>query len=155
MGEYGKFKTSMVSFPTKTGKLVIGFTYRSTNSGSCRDRRNSHLCILRVTKIVDYTNPYPALLWIDWTIDKQIIINFKKRILTFEDEEQTVVAPLDPLECQRYVKKVHSEGKGRYLDHIYNITFAMDDYVNPMTDVNISWKSVSFLTLDSREALKN
>ena len=37
--------------------------------------------------IVDDTNPYPTLLGIDWAIDNQTIINFKKRILSFEDEE--------------------------------------------------------------------
>ena len=31
--------------------------------------------------IVDDTNPYPTLLGIDWAIDNQNIINFKKRIL--------------------------------------------------------------------------
>ena len=31
-----------------------------------------------VINIVDDTNPYPALLGIDWAIDNQIIINFKK-----------------------------------------------------------------------------
>ena len=36
-----------------------------------------------VIDIGDDTNPYPALLGIDWAIDNQTIINFKKRILTF------------------------------------------------------------------------
>ena len=40
-----------------------------------------------VINIVDDTNPYPTLLGIDWAIDNQTIINFKKRILSFEDEE--------------------------------------------------------------------
>ena len=41
--------------------------------------------------IVDDTNPYPALLGIDWAIDNQTIINFKKRILSFKDNEMRVV----------------------------------------------------------------
>ena len=33
----------------------------------------------------DDTNLYPTLLGMDWAIDNQTIINFKKMILTFED----------------------------------------------------------------------
>ena len=44
LGEYGKYKTSMVSYPIKISKSIEGFTYRLTNLGSCQDRRNSHLC---------------------------------------------------------------------------------------------------------------
>ena len=51
-----------------------------------------------VINIVDDTNPYSALLGIDWAIDNQTIINFKKRILSFEDNEMRVVSPIDPLE---------------------------------------------------------
>ena len=71
--------------------------------------------------IVDETNPYPPLQGIDWEIDNQTIINFKKRILSFEYYEIRVVAPIDPLEGHRYVEPVHSEGKGNYLDQLYNI----------------------------------
>ena len=51
-------------------------------------------------KVIDIfydTNPYPALLGIDWEIENQTIINFKKRILSFEDSEIRVVAPIDSL----------------------------------------------------------
>ena len=91
-----------------------------------------------VINIIDDKNPYPILLGIDCSIDNQTIINFKNMILMFEDEELRVVAPLDPLEGQRYIEQVNSEGHDGYLDHIYNITFAMDDYVNPMTDRKLS-----------------
>ena len=39
-----------------------------------------------VIDLVDDANPYPVLLGIDWAIYNQTIINFKKIILTFEDE---------------------------------------------------------------------
>ena len=55
-------------------------------------------------EIVDDTNPYLELLGIKWAINNQTIINFKKMILTFEDEELRVVTLLDPLEGQRYVE---------------------------------------------------
>ena len=51
-----------------------------------------------VIYIVDDMNLYPALLEIEWAINNKKIINFKKRILSFEDIEIQVVAPIDPLE---------------------------------------------------------
>ena len=65
-----------------------------------------------VINVVDDMNPYPALLGIDWAIENQTIINFKKRILSFEDEEMRVVSPIDPFEGQRYVEPVYNEGQG-------------------------------------------
>ena len=100
-------------------------------------------------------NPYPTLLGIDCAPDNQTIINFKKIILTFEDSELRVVALIDPLEGQRYVEPVNSEGQGDYLDHIYNIAFARDDYVNQIPNGKLSWQSVSSCTSDSSEALGN
>ena len=76
---------------------------------------------LEVIDIVDDTNPYPTLLRIDWVIYNHTIINFKRIILSFEDSEIRVVAPIDSLEGQRYGEPVNSEGKGNYLDHIYKI----------------------------------
>ena len=51
-----------------------------------------------VINIVDDMKPYPVLLGIDWAIDNQTIINFKKRILSFEDDEMRVVSPIYPLQ---------------------------------------------------------
>ena len=65
-------------------------------------------------------------------------MNFNKRILSFEDDDMRVVSPIDPLEGQRYVKPVYSEGQGDYLDHIYNIGAIKYDYVNPAVDGNLS-----------------
>ena len=66
----------------------------------------------QVINIVDDTNPYPSLLGIDWEIENQTIINFKKMILSFEDSKLRVVTLIDPLEGQRYVELVNSEGPG-------------------------------------------
>ena len=88
--------------------------------------------------IVDDTNPYHALLGIDWAIDNQTIINFKKRILSFEDEEMRVVSPIDPFEGQRYVEPVYNEGQVDYLDQIYNVTAMHEDHISPTTDGNLS-----------------
>ena len=48
--------------------------------------------------IVDDMNPYPMILGIDWAIDNQTIIKFKKIILSFKEDEMRVVSPIDPLE---------------------------------------------------------
>ena len=87
-----------------------------------------------VINIVDDTNPYPTLLRIDWEMENQTIINFKRRTLLFEDDEMRVVAPLDPLEGQRYVELVFNEGKGSHLDNIYSVTSPKEEYINPTVD---------------------
>ena len=92
----------------------------------------------KVIDIVDDTNPYPALLGIDWDIDNQTIINFKKRILSFKYFEKILVVPIDPIEGQRYVEHVHSEGKENYLDQLYNIMPSKEDYIKPTTDGNLT-----------------
>ena len=63
-----------------------------------------------VINIVDDTNPYVALLGIDWAIGNQTIINFKNRIISFEDEEMRVVSPIDPFEGEIYVEPIYNEG---------------------------------------------
>ena len=108
-----------------------------------------------VINIVYNTNPYLALLGIDWAIGNQTIINFKRRILSFEDDEMRVVAPLDPLEGQRYVEPVVNEGKGDHLDNIYNVTALKEDYINPSVDGNLSWRCVSSCMSNSGEQLEN
>ena len=62
-----------------------------------------------VIDIVNDTKPYPALLGIVWAIYNQTIINFKKRIFSFEDSEIRVVVLIDSLEGKRYVDLVNSQ----------------------------------------------
>ena len=69
-----------------------------------------------IINIVDDTNPYPALLEINWAIDNHTIINFKKKILSFKDNEMIVVSPIDPLEGQRYVESIYNDRQGDYID---------------------------------------
>ena len=95
------------------------------------------------------------LFGIEWAIDKQTIINFKKRILTFEDIELRVVAQVDPLEGHSYVQKVNKKGQDRYLDHIYNISSMMQDNVNLEIDGKLILWIISSFSSDSGESLKN
>ena len=66
-----------------------------------------------------------------------------------------VVSPIDPLDGQRYVEPINSEGQGDYLDNIYNVSTLKDDYVNPTINGNLRWRSSSSYTLDLGEALEN
>ena len=108
-----------------------------------------------VINIVDDTNPYPMLLGIDWAIGNQAIIDFKRRILSFEEDGMRVVAPLDPLEGHIYIELVFNEGKGDHLDNFYNVTALKEDYINPTADGNLSWICMSSCTSNSGEALEN
>ena len=110
---------------------------------------------LKSSYIVDDTNPYPALLGIDWDIENQTIINFKKRILSFEDNEMRVVSLIDSLEGQRYVDHVYNDGQVDYLDQIYNVTAMQEYYINSTADGNLRWKSASSCTSDLGETLEN
>ena len=108
-----------------------------------------------VINIVDDTKQYPALLGMDWAMGNKTIINFKRRILSFEDDEMRVVAPLDPLEGKRYVEPIFNEGQGGHLDNIYNVTVLNKYYINPTMDGNMSWRCMSSCKLDTGEALEN
>ena len=74
-------------------------------------------------------------------------------ILSFEYYEIRVVAPIHPLEGQRYVEPVHSEGQGNYLDQSYNIMASKEDYINPTVEGKLSWRSVSSCMSDLGDAL--
>ena len=66
-----------------------------------------------------------------------------------------VVAPLDLLERQRYVKPVWGEYHEGDLDNIYNIYSQLDDYINPTVDDMLGWQSFKSCSSDSMEALEN
>ena len=51
-----------------------------------------------VIEIVDKTNPYPDLLGIGWEMENLMVINFKKRIMTFKNRDIIVIIPLDLVE---------------------------------------------------------
>jgi hypothetical protein len=51
-----------------------------------------------VIEIMDESDPYPALLGIDWAFDNNVVLNLKKRQMSFETDTLHVVTPLDPYE---------------------------------------------------------
>ena len=79
----------------------------------------------------------------------------QEKDLVFRNYEIRVVAPVDPLEGQRYVDPVHSKGKENYMDQLYNIMSSKEDYINPTANEKLSWRSVSSCTSHSGEALEN
>ena len=60
-----------------------------------------------VMDMVDESIPFPSLLGIDWAFDNHAIINLKTRKMIFQARNFTIVAPLDPSDCERYVEPVH------------------------------------------------
>ena len=78
-----------------------------------------------VIEVVDGEISYPTLLGIGWANDNLAVINFKKRILNFENRDIRFIAPMDPNEGRRYVEPVKEEIVVGW-DHAYNIS---EDYV--------------------------
>jgi hypothetical protein len=108
-----------------------------------------------VIEIVDDSCPYPALLSIDWAFNNSIIVDLKKIRMTFEGDGLRVIAPLDPDEGHRYTEPIKEEDHAYQLENIYKLTARQHDYINPMADGNLSWRSESACSSDSEEALEN
>ena len=51
-----------------------------------------------VIEAVDGGGSYPALLGIGWANDSLAVINFKKRVMTFENRDIWVITLMDPTE---------------------------------------------------------
>ena len=49
-----------------------------------------------VTKVIDGGCSYPTLLGIGWANDSMTVIDFKKRLMTFENHDILVISPMDP-----------------------------------------------------------
>ena len=53
-----------------------------------------------VIEVIDGGGSYPALLGIGWANDSMAVINFKKRLMTFENQDIQFIAPMDPNEAR-------------------------------------------------------
>ena len=80
--------------------------------------------------MVDESSSYPALLGICWEKDNLAVIKFKNRVMTIENCNVWIIAPLDPNEGQIYVEPVKDEVVGGW-DNYYNI---YEYYINPTRD---------------------
>ena len=81
-------------------------------------------------EIVDHGSSYPTLLGIGWANNIIAVINFKKQMITIENQDIRVIAPMDPNEGWRYIEPVKDEVV-KWWDHPYNIS---EDYIHPTTD---------------------
>jgi hypothetical protein len=84
-----------------------------------------------VIEIVDDSFPYPALLGIDWAFNNSIVVDLKKRCMTFQKDVLRVVSPLDPYEGPRYTEPIREEDHTFELENIYKLTARQQDYINP------------------------
>jgi hypothetical protein len=57
-----------------------------------------------VIEIIDDSQPYPALMGLEWAIDNHTIIDLKRREMVFEVGDLKFTTPLDPLEGKRYTE---------------------------------------------------
>ena len=83
--------------------------------------------------------------------DSMEVINFKKHVMTFENQYIRVISPMDPNEGRRYIEWVKDEVV-RGWDHAYKIS---EYYIHPNVDGEISWCSASSASYDSDDALEN
>ena len=88
---------------------------------------------------------------IGWANDSMEVINFKKQVMTFENQDVKVITPMDPQEGRRYIEPVKDE-VDRSWDHAYNIS---EDYIHPTVDGELGWCSTSSASSDSEDALEN
>ena len=102
-----------------------------------------------VIEFVDGGGSYSAFLGIGRANDSMVLINFKKKMMTFENQDIRVIAPMAPNEGQRYIEPVKDEVV-RGWDHAYNIS---EYYIHPTADKEIGWRNTSSTSSDYDGAL--
>ena len=108
-----------------------------------------------VIEIIGDSRPYPALLGIDWAIDNMVVIDLKKRQMTFEDKQIQVITPLDPFQGPRYIEPIKAEEEVHNMESLYQMTANQCDYINPTIEGNIGWRCNSSCASDSDVGLEN
>ena len=104
-----------------------------------------------VIEVVDGRGSYPALLGIGSANDILAVINFKKCVMTFENPDIRVIAPMGSIEERRYVEPVKEEDV-RGWDHAYNI---LEDYIHLNANGELGWWSSRCASFDSDDSLEN
>jgi hypothetical protein len=90
-----------------------------------------------------------------WTraFDNQAIINLKTRKMTFESGDYRVIAPLDPSKWEKFIEPTCLDLEE--IVQLYRTTTCNEDYVNPTTDVVLSWQRITSCAIDSDIGLEN
>ena len=60
------------------------------------------LADFEVIEIIDDSTLHPTLLGIDWAFENQVIINLRKKTMSFKGNGIRVIGPLDPALALRY-----------------------------------------------------
>ena len=84
-----------------------------------------------------------------------VIINVKCRSMVFESNGIRVVVPLDRIEGARYTESVHDKYVDEDIDHVYKLTVANEDWINPTAYGRISWEKYSSCLSDLDEELEH
>ena len=104
-----------------------------------------------VIEVVDGGGSYTTLLGIGCANESMALINFKKRVTTFENQDIEVIASMDPNERKRYIEPVKDEVVNGW-DHAYNI---LEDYIHSNVDGELGWRSAISVSSNSDDALEN
>jgi hypothetical protein len=75
------------------------------------------------------------------------------RNMTFELGEYRIIAPLDPSEGERFVEPTFLDLEE--INELYRTTTGEEDYVNPIVDGVLNWRSITSCALDSNTVLDN
>ena len=114
----------------------------------------NNLVDFEVIAIIDDSNPYPALLGIEWEMENGAVINLKKWQMTFEGKDLRVIVPMDPSQGERYTEPLRDEDQDD-LEHIYNITAKEEDYVDLTDEGPMDWQCDSSYMTDLDDGLEN
>jgi hypothetical protein len=108
---------------------------------------------IEVIEIMDESDPYPALLEIDWAFDNNAVLNLKKCHMSFEFDTVRVVAPIYPYEGDHCNELVNEDAQSLRVENIYKVMGCKEDYINPTANKELSWRSVKSYDTDSKDAL--
>jgi hypothetical protein len=84
-----------------------------------------------VIDIINESDPYPALLGIEWPFDNNVKLNLKKRRIPFETDTLCIVTPLDPYEGSHYNELIDEDAWNLGIENIYKVMGCREDYINP------------------------
>jgi hypothetical protein len=102
-----------------------------------------------VIEIMDDIDPYPTLLGIDWALDNNVVLNLKKRQISFETDTVCIIASFDPNEGDGYKEPVDEDASSFVIENIYKITRCREVYINPKTDEELNLRSMKSYDIDS------
>jgi hypothetical protein len=74
--------------------------------------------------------------------------------MSFETYTLHVVAPLEPYEGDQYNELVDEDAWSLVIQNIYKIAGHKEDYINPTTNGDLSWRSVKYYDTDWEDSMR-